>query len=138
MNKLSVGILIGASIVSFSSTGSVETDTRPVRTMPSFESVDTDGDGVISVSELDAYRSSMPMKQAKGSASSAKQMNRKDSVSAFASYDKNKDGVITQEEFAAHNRYLNPDNGMSNMKMYKEENTNRNKSKNQSDGNKSN
>lgn len=133
MNKYSVGLLVCAGVLSLSSFASEETDTRPMRMMPSFESVDTDGDGVISMSELDTYRSSMPMpmNQGNNSNSNAKQMNKRDSVSAFASFDKNKDGVITKEEFAAHSRYSNPGNGTGDMKMYKEENTNRNKSKNE-------
>ncbi|PNH92856.1 calcium-binding protein [Vibrio diazotrophicus] len=140
MNKLSVGLLVCASVLSVNSFASEETDTRPMRMMPSFESVDTDGDGVISMSELDTYRSSMPMQMNQGSDSTtnAKQLNKRDSVSAFASFDKNKDGVITQEEFAAHSRYSNPGNGTGEMKMYKEEKTNRNKSKNDNGGGNSN
>ncbi|WP_180980490.1 EF-hand domain-containing protein [Vibrio diazotrophicus] len=140
MNKLSVGLLVCASVLSVNSFASEETDTRPMRMMPSFESVDTDGDGVISMSELDTYRSSMPMQMNQGSDSTtnAKQLNKRDSVSAFASFDKNKDGVITQEEFSAHSRYSNPGNGTGEMKMYKEEKTNRNKSKNDNGGGNSN
>lgn len=141
MNKLTLAVLVFGCVLSLGAQASEETDSRPLRSMPSFDSVDTDGDGLISVSELEAYRSSMPMQQA--NSSSAKQINRRDSVSAFASFDKNKDGVISPDEFSAHSRYSNPGNGTGDMKMNKEKAENRNNSKNSNssgkgNGNKSN
>lgn len=122
-------------VLSLGAQASEDSDSRPIMSMPSFDSVDTDGDGLISVSELDTYRSSMPMQQA--NSSSAKQMNRRDSVSAFASFDKNKDGNIDKAEFAAHAKYSNPGNGTGELKTYKNNNkmNNSNKEKNENKGN---
>ncbi len=147
MNNLALGVLVFGCFLSLGSQANQEADSRPMNTMPSFESVDTDGDGLISVSELDAYRTSMPMQMQQKNASTSsgkqmnKQMNKRDSVSAFASYDKNKDGVISPDEFSAHSRYSNPGNGTGDMKMYKEQTESRNKSMNSNGsgkGNKSN
>ncbi len=111
---------------SLSSVASEEMDSSPMNAMPSFEEVDADGDGQISLSELDAFRATTPMQQ--GSAP-GKQMNRRDSVSAFASFDTNKDGVISLEEFEAHSRYSNPGSGTGMMN--KEMKTNRSSNQSQ-------
>jgi len=128
MNMYRVGMILCAVVVSFNCIASQERVTNQTQQRLTFENADTSGDGLISLSELEAYRNEMQMRQ--GNAS-GKQMNRKDSVSAFATFDTNKDGVITREEFEAHNRYMMKlGDGTGDMNMNRE--TNRNSMQNQS------
>lgn len=120
--------LIGLSIALPFSSLAMEEESTPKFTPPSFELVDQDENGEVSLSELDAYRKTM---QEEMENEDGQQMNRRDSVSAFASFDKNKDGVVTEEEFAAHARYSNPGNGTGMLKANKSNNNKMNNSNRQ-------
>ncbi len=119
MNKFIVTLLAFSVALPLNAIAMEEMSDTPKFMPPTFSDVDTDGSGGVSLSELDAYRATM---QEQMGNEDGKQMNRRDSVSAFASFDKDKDGVITQEEFAAHARYSNPGNGTGQLKMNKSTN----------------
>ncbi len=133
MNRYIVTLTAISLALSFGVAAMEEEPDTPKFSPPNFADVDTDGSGGVSLSELDAYRATM---QEQMGNEDGKQMNRRDSVSAFASFDKDKDGVITEEEFAAHARYSNPGNGTGDLKAYKNNNkmNNSNKEKNNNKG----
>ncbi len=104
MNKYIFGMLVTLIAAFFSSVVTVQADvSQSGFQMPAFSSVDTNNDGRIDNAELEAFRATR--------AGMGKQMNRRDSASAFASFDKDQDGFISQQEFGSHSRYLNRLNG---------------------------
>ncbi len=109
-----------------------DTSDTPKFTPPTFSEVDSDGNEQISLEELDAYRAIM---QEEFGNEDGRQLNRRDSISAFASFDKDKNGIITEEEFAAHARYSNLGNGTGQLQTYKNTNRQMNQSGNKGQGN---
>lgn len=85
---------------------------------PKLDVIDVDGDGKVSKQEFDQYRN------AQLDSNSVEETQR--SVSAFASFDKDKDGFVTEEELAAHAKYSNPGNGTGELSNDK---SNKNKEK---------
>ncbi|MDG3086543.1 EF-hand domain-containing protein [Vibrio hannami] len=82
------------------------------KTQPDFNLLDTDSDGLISAEEFDAYRSSVNLDE-------DEQTDDRDGVSAFPSFDKDKDGFISESELASHAKYSNPGNGTGTLKTEK-------------------
>ena len=140
MNRYMLGFILFTTTLSFNSIASGEkNDQEGNHQSPSFSTVDTNSDGVIDEDELNRFRGKQQDDDASDTNDSADQENK---ISAFASFDKNKDGYITEAELAAHSKYSNPGNGSGEKKNKEKANSNsRNKKgndKSKSGGGKSN
>lgn len=140
MNRYILGFILFSTTLSFNSIASEEENGQEGNHQPpSFTTVDTNTDGVIDEDELNRFRGKQPDDDASDTNDSADQENK---ISAFASFDKNKDGYITETELAAHSKYSNPGNGSGERKDKEKTNSNsRNKKgndKSNSGGGKSN
>ncbi|WED25607.1 hypothetical protein L3V77_11080 [Vibrio sp. DW001] len=129
MNKCMLGFILFTTALSFNSIASEEENNQEVSHLPpSFTTVDTNSDGVIDEDELNRFRSNQQDSNASDSNDPARQKNK---ISAFASFDKNKDGYITEAELAAHSKYSNLGNGTRERKDKEKTNNNsRNKTGN--------
>lgn len=92
------------------------------KTPPELAVIDTDGDGKLSIEEFNQYRGTdededEDVEEEEESDSG----DGKNKLSAFASFDKDKDGFVTQEELNAHAKYSNPGNGTGTLKAVDEE-----------------
>lgn len=107
-----------AALFAVNASAEEESDETNNRTKlpPSIIELDTDGDGKASVEEFNAFRNG-------GSSESDDDVEDLDEdkrqISAFASFDKDKDGFVTQEELNSHAKYANPGNGSGELKALK-------------------
>lgn len=67
--------------------------------------LDSDDDGRVSKEEFDGYREGLGDGEEEQEAQ----------LSAFASFDKDKDGFVSEAELAAHAKYSNPGNGTGTL-----------------------
>lgn len=138
MNRYILGLILLATTLSFNSVASEEEENgnNGKHIPPSFDSVDTNGDGVIDQEELDSYRGKDQDDDDPEDPEPAEQNGDEDKtkLSAFASFDKDKDGFITEEELAAHSKYSNPGNGSGERKSAKGNNRGGNKDNNKGKG----
>lgn len=71
---------------------------------PSFKELDTNGDRQITEEEFDAFRSDRIEERSEDE----RMLKNVSRIRAFSSFDKNKDGIISEEEFISHQRAINP------------------------------
>ncbi|UGA53806.1 hypothetical protein [Vibrio sp. VB16] len=137
MNRYILGFILITITLSFNSIANEEENDQEGRHQPpSFSTVDTNSDGVIDEDELNHFRGKQQDDDASDTNDSTDQENK---ISAFASFDKNKDGYITEVELAAHSKYSNPGNGSGERKHKEKANSNsRNKKGNDKGNDKSN
>lgn len=138
MQKLTSLMLVGLLVSLPLSASEEESDGMMMnhgsKSPPSMDMMDSNGDGEVTQEEFDAYRDNMIMGEVEEEEES--EMHH-DKMSAFASFDKNKDGVVTEDELAAHAKYSNPGNGTGTLLDDKQKNSNMSDRSNKSDkGNK--
>ncbi|WP_239424409.1 hypothetical protein [Vibrio galatheae] len=80
--------------------------------------MDTDGDGKASLEEFNQFRKGGDDNDevTTQDLDNDDSMAGKAKLSAFASFDKDKDGFVTQEELNAYAKYSNPGNGTGELK----------------------
>lgn len=84
-------------------------DDNRTKTPPELSVIDTDGDGQISLEEFNAYRGTTEDDEEE------EEESDEGGLSAFASFDKDRDGFVTEEELNAHAKYSNPGNGTGEL-----------------------
>ncbi|EEX92455.1 hypothetical protein VIA_003100 [Vibrio orientalis CIP 102891 = ATCC 33934] len=101
----------------------VDDENNRTKTPPSIEEMDTDGDGLVSAEEFDLFRSGVEgeLDEDDEEGSEESETENDSGLSAFASFDKDKDGFVSEEELAAHAKYSNPGNGSGELKTSKQE-----------------
>ncbi|KOO13475.1 hypothetical protein AKJ18_19040 [Vibrio xuii] len=117
MNGLMTLFVAGLAMVTVQSYAEeeVDEDNNRTKTPPSVEEMDTDGDGLVSAEEFDVFRLGVEGEEGET------ETENDSGLSAFASFDKDKDGFVTEEELAAHAKYSNPGNGTGELKTSKQE-----------------
>ncbi|KGY12249.1 hypothetical protein NM22_13355 [Vibrio tubiashii] len=104
----------------------VEGDSDRTKTPPSIEQMDTDGDGMASLEEFNQFRQvsddENDGEESDEDSDDPESQDGEKKLSAFASFDKDKDGFVTQEELNAHAKYSNPGNGTGELKASKQSN----------------
>ncbi len=135
MQKLTSLMLVGLLVSLPLSASEEESDgmmkNHGSKSPPSMEMMDSNGDGEITQEEFDAYRDNMMMDEEEEES----EMHQ-DKMSAFASFDKNKDGVVTEDELAAHAKYSNPGNGTGTLLDDKQKSNKSDRSNKSDKGNK--
>ncbi|WP_394125573.1 hypothetical protein [Vibrio hepatarius] len=126
MNKLMTLLVAGLAMVTVHSYAEeeVDEDNNRTKTPPSIEEMDTDGDGLVSADEFNAFRLGAEgevVEEEEGSDEDEADTENESGISAFASFDKDKDGFVSEEELAAHAKYSNPGNGTGELKISKQE-----------------
>lgn len=91
-------------------------DNNRTKTPPELSVMDTDGDGKVSAEEFNQYRGTRDDDEVEEEESEDDGTDGRNKLSAFASFDKDKDGFVTQEELNAHAKYSNPGNGTGTLK----------------------
>ncbi|MFB9217236.1 EF-hand domain-containing protein [Vibrio sinaloensis] len=87
------------------------------KTPPEMALLDNDDDGRVSKEEFDVYREGLSDGEEEEGAQ----------LSAFASFDKDKDGFVSEAELAAHAKYSNPGNGTGTLLENKKKTTSENR-----------
>jgi Ca2+-binding EF-hand superfamily protein len=127
MNRLMTLLVAGLAMVTVQSSAEeeVDEDNNRTKTPPSIEEMDTDGDGLVSAEEFDVFRlgveGEVDEEDEEGGEERETETENASGLSAFASFDKDKDGFVTEEELAAHAKYSNPGNGTGELKTSKQE-----------------
>lgn len=103
--------MLSACIVSLSVIASEEEsdegDVKASKTPPAYNVLDLDQDGQVSKQEFDDYRNTQT------------EEGEESRLSAFASFDKDRDGFVSESELQAHAKYSNPGNGTGELKTNK-------------------
>lgn len=127
MDKLTSVLIAMLAMVSFNLAAAEEEEDVNNRTKvaPTVEEMDSDGDGVVSQEEFNQFRlgssdSESEQEEEQEGTENDEDENRS-GLSAFASFDKDKDGFVTQEELNAHAKYSNPGNGTGELKTQKQQ-----------------
>ncbi|NVD06745.1 hypothetical protein FCU94_07440 [Vibrio sp. JPW-9-11-11] len=125
MNKLTSLFIALFAAVSFHLVAAEEEADVNNRTKvaPNVEDMDNDGDGLVSQDEFNQFRlgSSEPQEEEEQEGIESDEDENRSGLSAFASFDKDKDGFVTQEELNAHAKYSNPGNGTGELKTQKQQ-----------------
>ncbi|MDG3085496.1 hypothetical protein P7F88_05020 [Vibrio hannami] len=124
MNKFTNLLVALLTTVSFLAVSAeeVEDENNRTKVAPIVEEMDSDGDGLVSKEEFNQFRLG-------GSGTVSQQEGEQEGdddesqigLSAFASFDKNKDGFVSQDELNAHAKYSNPGNGTGELKAQKQQ-----------------
>ncbi|WP_391087072.1 hypothetical protein [Vibrio sp. NH-UV-68] len=90
---------------------------------PDIADMDSNGDGLVSKDEFNQYRLGSSDQEPEEGAEEESEVDNDDGnkLSAFASFDKDKDGFVTQQELDAHAKYSNPGNGTGELKEQKQQ-----------------
>jgi len=102
----------------------IDGDNDRTKTPPTIEQMDTDGDGKVSLEEFNQFRQvsddENDGEEGDEESDDPESQDGGSQLSAFASFDKDKDGFVTQEELNAHAKYSNPGNGTGELKTSKQ------------------
>lgn len=88
---------------------------------PDIADMDSDGDGVVSKEEFNQFRLGSSGEESDEGTEEESDNDDGNTLSAFASFDKDKDGFVTQQEIDAHAKYSNPGNGTGELKEQKQQ-----------------
>lgn len=142
MDKIIKLLVALSATVSFhvASVEEVEDENNRTKVAPIVEEMDFDGDGLVSEEEFNQFRhgssgADLQQEDEQEGVEVDVDENRSD-LSAFASFDKNKDGFVTQQELNAHAKYSNSGNGTGELKAQKQQLPSTNETSSQSKSNK--
>lgn len=113
MNTNALKVILLASFFTCPSMASEEINHEASHQPPNFADIDINEDGFLDKEEMAIFRGKGLGDDDELSDDDA---SSKTKLSAFASFDKDKDGYITETELLAHSKYSNPGNGTGERK----------------------